>query len=107
MTEYLPDNFLALFRQHVRADDLAGVDDAVMQQYLDAAEQSVFAFTEREAADLIDTATGKYPAPVVQAVLLLAGLWYSSREAASDRQTAAVPFGVVSLLSRYRKTSKA
>lgn len=107
MTEYLPDNFLALFRQHVRADDLAGVDDAAARQYIDAAEQSAVSFTEREAADLIDTATGKYPAPVVQAVLLLAGHWYSSREAASDRQTAALPFGVVSLLSRYRKTSKA
>ena len=106
MTEHLPDDILALFRKHVRADDLAGVDDAVMQQYLDAAEQSVFAFTEREADDLADAVTGKYPSTVVQAVLLLAGHWDSSREAASDRQMTSVPFGVVSLLSRYRKTSK-
>lgn len=107
MTEYLPDNFLTLFRQHVRADDLAGVDDAAAQQYIDAAEQAAVGFTEREAADLVDAATGKYPAPIVQAVLLLAGHWYSSREAASDRQMTSLPFGVVSLLSRYRKTSKA
>ncbi len=106
MTEHLPDDILTLLRQHVRADDLAGVDDAVLRQYLDAAEQAAVGFTEREAADLADAATGKYPAPIVQAVLLLAGHWYSNREAASDRQTAAVPFGVVSLLSRYRKTTK-
>lgn len=106
MTEHLPDDILTLFRKHVRADGLAGVDDAVMQQYLDAAEQSVFAFTEREADDLADAVTGKYPSTVAQAVLLLAGHWYSSREAASDRQMSAIPFSVSSLLMPYRKLSR-
>lgn len=47
-------------------------------------------------------AEGSVPQALIQAMLLLVGHWYSSREAVSDRAAEEVPFAVNALCQQYR-----
>lgn len=101
--------FLDLLRQHVRADDLEGVDDALLRQYAAAALRMTEQQTARPLSEIAEMygSAGKLPEDVVQAVLLLAGHWYNTREAVgAPGQAAAVPYGVSALLRPYRKLSR-
>lgn len=43
------------------------------------------------------------PAPIRQAVLMLAAHWYANREAVADQGMAAIPLGVDALIAPYRR----
>ena len=51
---------LALFKQHVRADDFSD-DDVYMQHLLDTAEEAVIAATHRTESELKEMGGGSYP----------------------------------------------
>lgn len=93
---------IALLKQHVRADDFSD-DDQYLAHLLEAAEQYVCKATNRDSDELVDAATGKLPATLQQAVLLIAGHWYNQREAVSGVQMAEVPYTMQALIKPYRK----
>lgn len=93
---------IALFKQHVRADDFAA-DDAVLQFYLDAACDSVLLATNRTLEELLEMGNGDLPAPLQQAVMMLAAHWYNQREAVGGTQMHEVPASLNALIKQYRK----
>ena len=96
---------LALFKKHVRADDFAD-DDDYMQHLLDAAEVSVITATHRTEDELKAIGNGEIPAPVAQAIMMLAAHWYNQRESVSTTQMHQVPDSLSALIKPYRKLVK-
>lgn len=47
-------------------------------------------------------AAGEEPQPLLQAMLLLVGHWYTNREGAAERAQQEIPFAVTSLCDQYR-----
>lgn len=93
---------LTLFKQHVRADDYAD-DDDYMQHLIETAEVSVITATNRTEAELAEMGGGKFPAPLVHAMLMLAAHWYNQRESVSATQMYAVPDSLQALIKPYRR----
>lgn len=96
---------LVLFKKHVRADDFAE-DDEYLQHLLDAAEISVITATNRTEKELIDGNAGKFPVPLIQAVMMLAAHWYNQRESVSTAQMYQVPDALQALIKPYRKLAE-
>lgn len=95
---------LELLKKHVRADDFAE-DDAILQQYLDAAEEEIIASTYRTEKELTDIGGGIFPKRLVQAILMLAASWYDQSESISPADFKEVPNALSSLIKPFRKLS--
>lgn len=93
---------LALFKKHVRADDFAD-DDVYLEHLLTAAEESVITATNRTVEELTDGNGGKFPTPLIQAIMMLAAHWYNQRESVSSVQMHEVPDALQALVKPYRK----
>lgn len=93
---------LALFKQHVRADDFSA-DDAYLEHLLEAACVSVVTATNRTEEELEGMGGGELPLPLVHAVLMLAAHWYNQRESVSGTQMYTVPDSLQSLIKPYRR----
>lgn len=93
---------LALFKKHVRADDFAD-DDEYLQHLLGTAEVWVIDATNRTEAELTEMGGGSIPAPLTQAVMMLAAHWYNQRESVSTMQMHQVPDSLQALIKPYRK----
>lgn len=94
---------LALFKQHVRADEFAD-DDEYLQHLLDAATESVIAATNRTEAELVERGkNGNLPTPIQQAILMLGAHWYNQRESVSTAQMHSVPDSLEALIKPFRK----
>lgn len=93
---------LALFKKHVRADDFAD-DDVYLEHLLEAAETSVITATNRSELELVEIGAGEFPAPLKQAVMMLAAHWYNQRESVAGVQMHEVPDALQSLVKPYRK----
>ena len=93
---------LALFKKHVRADDFSD-DDENLAHLIYAAEVSVITATKRTEAELTALNNGKFPAPLQQAVMMLAAHWYNQRESVSTTQMHQVPDALQSLIKPYRR----
>lgn len=91
-------------KKHVRADDFDD-DDELLDGYREAAEEAVLRDIGRSEEELEEN-FGKIPAPLCQAVLLLAGFWYDHREGASSGGVAELPFAVRSLTLPYKRLIK-
>lgn len=91
---------LELFKKHVRADDFAG-DDEYLEHLLATAEEAVLTATNRTADELRNSETGKLPAPLIHAMMLLAGHWYNQREAVSAVQMHEVPDTLQALVKPF------
>lgn len=101
----MPDLSLALFKQHVRADDFAG-DDGYLQHLLDAATQAVVTATNRTRDELDEMGGGSLPVPLVQAVMMLGAHWYNQRESVSMAEMHSVPDALQSLIKPYRRLAE-
>jgi hypothetical protein len=87
---------LSLMKLHLNVDH--DLDDVLLDHKLSAAEAWVLGGVE----DAYKIAP--LPAPITEAILQLAALWYEQREAASfGGNGAAIPFGVHDLLAPYRE----
>lgn len=91
---------LALYRQQIRVDDLDTCSDALLEHQIAAAEQHLIDAYQLSPVDLLDR-YGQIPAPVSQAVMMLAAAWYSQAEATTAGQQQAVPYGVEALIKPY------
>lgn len=96
---------LELLKKHVRADDFSD-DDQYLAHLLDAAEQYVTTTTNRTSDELLELGGGQMPAPLQQAIMLIAGHWYNQREAVSGVQMAEVPYTLQALVKPYRKLAE-
>lgn len=92
---------LALFKKHVRADDFAD-DDEYLEHLLEAAEVSVISATNRNIDELTDNGV-EFPAPLKQAIMMLAAHWYNQRESVSSVQMHEVPDALQAVVKPYRK----
>lgn len=95
---------LELLKKHVRADDLDD-DDELLASYLESAEEAVIRDVGRSEEELKAT-FGKVPAPLTQAILMLAGFWYDHREAGAQGAFAELPFAVRALTLPYKRLIK-
>ncbi|MDW4548835.1 head-tail connector protein [Defluviimonas sp. D31] len=87
---------LALLKSHLNVDH--DLDDALLEHKLAAAETWVTCTIEPTYLG------GGLPAPVTEAILQLAALWYEQREAvAIGVSVAPIPFSVHDLLRPYRE----
>ena len=94
---------LALLKKHVRADDFTD-DDEYLEHLLETALQYVCQSTNRTSEDLLAMGeAGDYPAPLKQAVLMIAGHWYNQREVASVVNMQEVPYSVQALIKPFRR----
>ena len=96
---------LALFKQHVRADDFAD-DDEYLQHLLDTAESAVITATNRTQEELEQMGEGKMPTPIKHAIMMLGAHWYNQRESVSSVQMHAVPDSLQALIKPYRKLAE-
>lgn len=97
---------LELFKKHVRADEFTD-DDELLQFYLGAAETLVIRYTHRTEGELIEIGGGdEFPAPVKQAIMMLAGHWYNQRESVAGVQMHEVPDTLAAILKPYRKLAE-
>ena len=76
---------LYLCRHHVRFADFTAIPGEVVE------------------AELTETGGGKFPAPLVHAMLMLAAHWYNQRESVSATQMYAVPDSLQALIKPYRR----
>ncbi|HEV7339836.1 MAG TPA: head-tail connector protein [Bosea sp. (in: a-proteobacteria)] len=72
-------------------------DDVYIQSLIDAAEAYVGKIGVALATPV--------PAPVLHAVKLLLSHWYQSRDAAGEKPSQSIAFGVDALLQPYREQS--
>ena len=93
---------LSLLKKHVMADDFA-TDDVLLQQKLDAAEEFTVFYINRSLSELTEMGGGSLPAPIVQAILVLAGDMYANREDSSSQNMRPIPNGFRPLVAKYRK----
>ncbi len=70
-------------------------DDAYVTSLIEAADGYVSEIGVATAAPV--------PAPVKHAILLLVSNWYNAREAAGEKPSQAIAFGVDALLQPYRE----
>lgn len=98
----MPEVSLELFKKHVRADDFAD-DDDYLEHLLEAAELSVVNATNRTLGELRDPETGKLPADLVHAIMLIAGHWYNQRESVSAVQMHEVPDALQALVKPHTR----
>ena len=83
-------------RQHLRIDPIAD-EDAVLDLYGGAAEDTVLSLCNRTIDDVIAT-YGCVPDAIRQATLLLVGMSYQNREPATAQHLSSVPYGSVDIL---------
>lgn len=95
--------FLTLehIRQQLRIDQ-TGEEDAVLELYGSAAEETVLNICNRTIDDVIET-YGGVPDPVRQATLMLVGQSYQHREPSSAQNMSAVPYSFDLLIKPYMR----
>lgn len=67
-------------KQHLNLESDFVDDDELIRQYIDAAEITVLLEVNASSFEELETEPGKLPAPLQQAILLLLGTFYGSRE---------------------------
>lgn len=87
-------------RQHLRID--AVDEDAVLELYGSAAEDTVLNLCNRTIDDVIAN-YGGVPDPIRQATLLLVGISYQHREPASMQNVSQIPYSFDILLKPYMR----
>ena len=97
---------LSLFKANSNIDAFNGEDDTYLQHLLDAAEEAVVNATHRKKDELLSMGDGAFPAPITQAVLMLAGHFYEHRETSSAVAMHVVPYSLQALIEPYCRYAK-
>lgn len=92
----------ALLRQHCRIDADDDTQDAVLALYLKAAHDWVLDACGRTEQEIFET-WGEMPAPLIQAMLLMAGHNFAYREAGQVSNLSAPSRAVSYLVAPYSK----
>ena len=89
---------LDAIRKHSRIDFCC--DDSLLEEYVEAAEDTILEMLRRSETDLIDT-YGKVPAAIRQATQLLVESSYNHRSPSSAQNLRIVPYGIDFLRKPY------
>lgn len=90
-------------KQHLIIDADFCDDDAIILQYIQAAEEAVANHLDKPLKDCL--VNGSLKANIKSAILLLLGVYYANREAVSYARAIELPFSVRYLLQGDRKFS--
>lgn len=85
-------------KKHARID--SECEDDVLQLYIDSAEATTMNYLNRTLDDLVEEYDG-VPAPVRQAMLMLAAHGYNQREPVSPTNLYTVPYTYDALVKPY------
>ena len=91
---------LALFKQHVKADDFA--DDDLLK----SATGHVIRATNRTEAELTEMGGGEFPAELQQAIMMLGAHWYNQRESNAQTIMPEVANSLQAIIKPFRKLVK-
>lgn len=85
-------------RKHSRMDFCC--DDSLLEEYVEAAEDTILEMLRRSETDLIDT-YGKVPAAIRQATQMLVESSYQHRSPSTSQNLSVVPYSIDLLLKPY------
>ena len=85
-------------RKHSRMDFCC--EDSLLEEYVEAAEDTILEILRRSETDLIDT-YGKVPAAIRQATQLLVESSYQHRAPSTSQNLSVVPYSIDLLLKPY------
>lgn len=90
-------------KQHLIIDADFNDDDAIILQYIQAAEEAIANHLDKPLKDCL--VNGSLKANIKSAILLLIGVYYANREAVTYANARELPFSVKYLLQGDRKFS--
>ena len=93
---------LSDIKAHLVVDSDFTADDALILEYVTAAEVALEAHIQANFALLAQNNGGKLPEPILQAVRLLVAGWYNNREPFTHSSVNKVPHTLDYLISLYR-----
>lgn len=88
---------LQQIKQQCRIEPDFTMEDDLLIKYGESAEDTILELCNRTYVDLLDS-YGRVPINIVHASLLLVGISYQHREAASPTNLSAVPYGNIDML---------
>ncbi len=89
-------------KKHLNIDESWVEDDEYIKALCKAAECAVENHIQRPLSEIADVSTGKLPAAVNHAILLLVGHFYANRESVSFAAGSTVPLAYEYLLQPYK-----
>lgn len=92
---------LADIKKHLNVDTSFTDDDTYISALGTAAEEAVEKYIDYPLSQLEDS-TKKLPQSVIQAMYLLIGTWYNTRESVSNTNTSVVPHAFEFLCSLHQ-----
>lgn len=92
-------------KKHLNIDDAFHEDDEYLASLAEAAEKAVEVQIDRPL-DTLKDGEGYLPSPLIQAMLLLIGTWYASRESVTFGAANILPHGFEYIISLYKKYDK-
>lgn len=92
-------------KKHLNIDEAFHEDDEYLASLAEAAEKAVEVQIDRPL-DTLKDGEGYLPSPLVQAILLLVGTWYASRESVTFGASAVLPHGFEYIIALYKKYDK-
>ena len=94
---------LQIIKAQLRLDDQQATEEAaILEDYGESAEETLFNMTGRSYEDLMEV-YGRVPAPLRQAALMLVDLSYKERNPVSSQNMAAVPYTFDLLVKPYMR----
>ena len=96
---------LQIIKAQLRLDDQQATEEAaILEDYGESAEETLFNMTGRSYEDLMEV-YGRVPAPLRQAALMLVDLSYKERSPVSSQNMSCVPYTFVLLIKPYMRLS--
>lgn len=92
-------------KRHLNIDPDFNDDNLLLLQYINAAEDAVAKYLDKDLADLVDC-EGTIPASIRSAIWLMVGHLYNNREAVGYSSATKVPLAYEYLLDQYASTAK-
>ena len=93
---------LDLIKKHLNIDSDFHDDDSYLEALADVVEEVTEKHIDVSLNNLTADNNGKIPAPLIQAMLLLCGSYYSNRENVAFASSAEIPLSYSYLLSLYQ-----
>lgn len=93
---------LELIKKHLNMDESFHDDDSYLEALGDVVEEVTEKHIDVSLKKLTADNNGKIPTPLIQAMLLLCGSYYSNRENVAFASSAEIPLSYSYLLSLYQ-----
>lgn len=92
-------------KKHLNIDDDFHIDDEYLVELAQAAQTVVEVHLDRPL-DSLENEEGFIPSPLTQAMLLLVGTWYASRESVSFASNSVLPHSYDYIIALYKNYNR-